>query len=65
MAKGYYRQLTNIMKDTGYQYLRQGHGSHEIWWNPSTGQKMTVPFNLKSRLTANGILKDLGIDYRF
>jgi predicted RNA binding protein YcfA (HicA-like mRNA interferase family) len=42
----------------GFSFIRQGKGSHEIWSNG----KLTfpVPVNIKSRHTANGILKDAG-----
>jgi hypothetical protein len=32
-----------------------------VWWNPATGQKVTVPWKIMSRHTANGILKDAGL----
>jgi hypothetical protein len=41
--------------------LRYGKGDHDMWHNPVTGQKVTVPVNLKSRHTANDILKDAGL----
>jgi hypothetical protein len=39
--------------------LRQG--AHERWINPGTGEKVTVDNKIKSRGTANGILKEAGI----
>lgn len=65
MAKTFYHQLIRILQDHGYEYLRPAKGSHEIWWNPASGAKMSVPRNCKSKFTANGILKSLNIDYRF
>jgi predicted RNA binding protein YcfA (HicA-like mRNA interferase family) len=56
--KGYYQQVTTILKRYGFSFLKPGKGSHEIWSNGTVN--MTVPFNCKSRHTANGILKDAG-----
>jgi hypothetical protein len=32
-----------------------------VWYNSKTGQKVTVPWKIESRHTANGILKDAGL----
>lgn len=56
---GYYEQIIKILKIHNYTKLRAGKGSHEIWSNGSIN--ITVPFNCKSRHTANGILKQANI----
>jgi hypothetical protein len=61
MPIGYYREVTQILSRLGYRYLTTKR--HEVWVN-SAGHKLTVPFNLKSRHTANAILKDAGADAR-
>lgn len=43
---------------------RQGN-KHEVWYSPITNYSFTVPRNLKSRHTANDILKQAGIDFKF
>ena len=61
MGIGYYDQLIKILKQYGFTFLRQGKGSHEIWNSPIT-QK---PFpTITNRHTANGILKQAGIDFK-
>lgn len=45
----------------GWEFLRQGKGSHAIWHHPASGRKVTVPSKIKKRSTANGILKDAGV----
>lgn len=62
--KGYYEQVTKLLREAGWRFLRPGKGSHEIWRN-AAGETMTVPHNCKSRHTANSILKDAGISHRF
>lgn len=59
MAKGYYDRVIAELKALGYVHARSGKGSHEIW-RGANGHLITVPHNLKSRHTANGILKSCG-----
>ena len=53
----FYRDLTRILADQGYAHFRAGKGDHEIWINKETGKKVTVDAGIKSRHTANEILK--------
>lgn len=62
MADGFYREITKLIKGKGYRYEKNFKGSHECWKHKKTGHLVQVPRNLKSRHTANGILKDAGID---
>jgi predicted RNA binding protein YcfA (HicA-like mRNA interferase family) len=61
----YYRDLIRLMKDAGYEFKRQGRGDHEIWWNRKTAVHVTVDRKLKSKFTANGILKEAGLPKAF
>ena len=49
----------------GWELLRHAKGDHEIWHDPRTGQKVTVDGNMKSRHTANAILKKAGLPKAF
>ena len=60
MATGYYRQVVDALRIQGFGRVRQGKGSHEIRASTATGAKVAVPRNLRSRHTANGILRDAG-----
>lgn len=60
---GYYAQVVEQLKRHGYQHSGPGRGSHEIWSNGKHNQ--TVPFHCKSRHTANAIMKQAGIDFKF
>lgn len=53
------------LKDIGCGFDRQGKGDHEIWYSPITGKKFPVDQDIKSRHTANGIMKQAGIAHRF
>lgn len=61
----YYADVRTILRDLGYELHRQGKGSHEIWRHPAKGTAVTVPRHLKSRHTANGILKTIGSNHKF
>jgi predicted RNA binding protein YcfA (HicA-like mRNA interferase family) len=61
----YYRDVIALLRAAGYELKRQGRGDHEIWWNPQTGIRVTVDRKLKSRFTANGILKEAGLPKSF
>lgn len=60
MADGYYRQVAAELKALGFSYKEPAKGSHEKWEHEETRRILIVPRNLKSRHTANGILKDAG-----
>ena len=58
-----YRPLVALLKDAGCRFVRQGKGSHEIWYSPITRRTFSVPFNIEGRGLANKILKqDAGLD---
>jgi predicted RNA binding protein YcfA (HicA-like mRNA interferase family) len=38
-----YRRIIQKLKRLGFEFDRQAAGSHEIWWNPQTGLRTTIP----------------------
>jgi predicted RNA binding protein YcfA (HicA-like mRNA interferase family) len=56
--------LKKILKEAKCFFVRQGRGDHEVWENDS-GQRFTVDNNIKSRHTANGVLKQAGLPKAF
>ena len=61
----FYRDVIRLLKDSGYQFKRSGRGDHEIWWNPATRVFVVVGRKLKSKITANEILKQAGLPKAF
>lgn len=59
----YGREVRNLIKKSGFTVERNLKGCHVIWSNGYT--KMTTPAKIKGRHTANGILKQAGIGYKF
>lgn len=61
----FYSEVRDLLRDNGFEFHRSGKGSHEIWRNHDKAVSVTLPRHLKSRHTANGILKDADIDHKF
>jgi len=61
----FYRDVIRLLRESGFEFKRQGRGDHEIWWNPKTGVRVTIDQKLTSKFTANGILKEAGLPKAF
>lgn len=64
MTSTLYPQLVALLCDAGCVFVRQGKGSHEIWRSPITQKNISVPFTIKSKPTANAILKQAGLSVK-
>jgi hypothetical protein len=58
-------QVKEVLIKNGCYFKRQGKGDHEIWYSPLTNTNFPVDSKIKSRHTANGIMKQAGIDVHF
>lgn len=38
-----YKDVVRKLRSAGYGFDRSAKGSHEIWWNPETRKRTTVP----------------------
>ncbi len=61
----YTKPLKKRLRDAGCEFERQGKGDHEIWFSPITGIRFVVDQSIKSRHTANGVLKQAGLPKEF
>ena len=57
--------VKKMLRDNGCYPVRAGKGDHEIWRSPITGQNFPVDNTIKSRHTANGVLKQAGLPKAF
>lgn len=57
--------VKKILMDNGCKIERQGMGDHTIWFSPITERRFPVDSKIKSRHTANGILKQAGLPKQF
>lgn len=58
-------ELKRILRAAGCYYVRAGKGDHEIWHSPTSGRSFPVDQKIKSRHTANGVLKQAGLEKQF
>lgn len=61
----YEKEVRKILSQNNRTFIRRGKGDHDIWYSPITSRHVTVDTKIKSRHTANAILKQSGIAYRF
>jgi hypothetical protein len=53
-------KLKKLLGKAGCSFQRQGKGDHEIWYSPISKQYFPVDSRIKSRHTANAVLKQAG-----
>ena len=61
----YEKQVRDILSQNGCSFLQREKGDHDIWFSPITNRHVTVGTKIKSRPTANAVLKQSGIAFRF
>jgi predicted RNA binding protein YcfA (HicA-like mRNA interferase family) len=65
MAPQFDKPLRDLLRAAGCVFVRQGKGSHEIWYSPITDRHFPVPVSIPSRHTANAILRQAGLPKAF
>jgi predicted RNA binding protein YcfA (HicA-like mRNA interferase family) len=60
----YEKELLAILRANGCVFVREG-SRHPIWESPVNGRRFPVPNTIKSRHTANEILKQAGLRKAF
>ena len=61
----YEKKVRDILNKNGCYFVRHGKGDHDIWYSPISKTHVTVDGKIKSRHTANEIMKQSGIVHRF
>jgi len=61
----YEKKVRKVLKNNGWSFHRHGKGDHDIWIDPLTNLKVTVDGKIKSRHTANAIMKETKINHKF
>jgi predicted RNA binding protein YcfA (HicA-like mRNA interferase family) len=61
----YGREVRKLLKDGGCTFERRGKGDHDIWYSPHSNRHVTVDTDIKSRHTANEVLKQAGLAKAF
>jgi hypothetical protein len=61
----YGKPVRDILKSHGCKFVRHGRGDHDIWHSPIKNSNFPVDAVIKSRHTANAVMKQSGIEHRF
>jgi len=61
----YSPDVKRILQENGCRFDRQGKGDHELWFSPISNRRFTVDSKIKSRHTANAVLKQAGLPKQF
>ncbi|NUM48971.1 MAG: type II toxin-antitoxin system HicA family toxin [Anaerolineales bacterium] len=58
-----YRDVIQRLRKAGFVFDRQAKGSHEIWYNPKTHRRVTIPNHPgdMSRGTVRAIIEQAGL----
>jgi hypothetical protein len=65
MAKSFTPAIKKLLLDSNCYFERSGKGDHEIWYSPITNRHFVVDGTIKSRHTANAVLKQAGLKKAF
>jgi len=65
MGTGYGKDIIKLLQKNGCTFVRQGKGDHEIWYSPITNRQVTLDYGTNDKYTANGTLKQAGINHKF
>jgi len=61
----YAPRVKAMLRNAGCRFVRNAKGDHEFWESPITGRRFVVDGTIKSRHTANEVLKQAGLDKAF
>ncbi len=61
----YARDVKKVLSDNECYYLRPAKGDHDYWYSPISKRTFPVDHKILSRHTANGIMKQAGINHKF
>ncbi|XGW00083.1 MAG: type II toxin-antitoxin system HicA family toxin [Leptolyngbya sp. BL-A-14] len=65
MAASLTPALKKLLAEAGCSFERHGKGDHEIWYSPLVDRRFVVDSFIKSRHTANAVLKQAGLPKAF
>lgn len=65
MGSHYTKEVKKTLNTAGCSFLLHGNGDHEIWFSPISNKHFPVDGNIKSRHTANSVLRQAGLQKQF
>jgi len=64
-VKSFTPLVLKLLTAAGCHFVKHGKGDHDHWYSPITGIQFAVDSCIKSRHTANGCLKQAGLEKHF
>ena len=61
MSQSFTPALIKILREAGCTFQRHGRGDHDIWYSPISDHRFVVDSVIKSKHTANAVLKQAGL----
>jgi len=61
----YEKKVRELLIQNDCVFKRHGKGDHDIWYSPISNQAFPVDRKIKSRHTANAVMKQAGINHHF
>ena len=61
----YEKKVREILSMHGCYFLRRARGDHDMWYSPEKDRSFPVAAKIKSRHTANEIMKQAGVKHHF
>jgi hypothetical protein len=65
MGNNFTPELIRLLREAGCCFERPGKGDHGIWFSPLTALRFPVDGKIKSRHTANAVLRQAGLPKHF
>ncbi len=65
MSQSFTPALIAILKKAGCTFQRHGKGDHDVWYSPISDRRFVVDSMIKSKHTANAVLKQAGLPKGF
>ncbi|MFZ4616648.1 MAG: type II toxin-antitoxin system HicA family toxin, partial [Rectinemataceae bacterium] len=65
MSANFTQQLKKLLSAAGCTFVRHGKGDHDIWTSPISNKHFPVDSTIKSRHTANAVLRQAGLQKAF
>jgi hypothetical protein len=61
----YEKKVREVLSRHDCHFLRRGKGDHDLWYSPINNHTFPVANKIKSRHTANEIMKQAGVKHHF
>ena len=65
MGASFTPELIRLLRAASCRFERPGKGDHDSWYSPHTWTRFPVDHKIKSRHTANAVLKQAGLPKSF